>query len=449
MVGPCVDPLASLADFRFVSSADLLLSAIGVSGAAVIAWATWRSPAWAVALVVASVPLQAFARIGLEGSGVTWTQAWAWTFLGAGAMLFASGSIAIRFDLATLLLASVVVCYIVSRHAVVNDVVWQNEVYRWSLALAFFVLARATLRGHRLPSPLLNVTALGAIWTGIVAVIQVATASGPESFQRGGRPRAYATFGEPNTYGAFAAGSLVVLTAFLLFHRPARSRWSTVFQAVGCGSAVVGVVLSQSRGALAATAVVVAAMAALKLNALAVVPRTARAIAAVAICLVPFLAAPDVARRIATSDTPVEVTGSSWAEQERTAHWSAATRMIVDSNGLGVGAGQFDQRYREFTPAWRFRIPQGHAHDAYLQVAAETGLLGGAAYAALFLSVAVSLRRRQRICALSGVAAVALAATGVFALHNLVDYLHVLNLPIILLAWWATALSEGDGMPAS
>ena len=430
-----------------VSVTDLLLSAIGLSGAVATAWATWRYPAWAVALVVASVPFQAFARNGSVECGVTWTQAWSWTFLGTAALLFASGAIAIRFDLPTVLFSGVVVCYIVSRHAAQNDVAWRNEVYRWSLALAFFVLARSRGGGCQLVSPLLAVTTLGAVWTGIVAIVQVATASGPESFQRGGRPRAYATFGEPNTYGAFAAGSLVVLTAFLLFNRPARVRWLTALYVLGGASAAIGLVLSQSRGAVAATAVVLGALVALKVNATTVVRRTARAFAAVAIALVVLLAAPEVARRIAPSDTPVEVTGSSWADQERTAHWSAATGMIVDSNGLGVGAGQFDERYRDFTPAWRFRIPQGHAHDAYLQVAAESGLVGAAAYAALMLAVAVSLRRRQRDCASYGAAAVALAATGVFALHNLVDYLHVLNLPLILLAWWATAIGEGDGMP--
>ena len=427
-----------------MSLSDLLVSVVGLTGVIAVAWATWRSPEWSVALVVATVPLQAFARVGSDQTGVTWTQAWTWTFLVVGALLFASGVLLLRVDPMTVLFTVVVVCYIVSRHAAGNEGTWRNEVYRWSIALAFFVVSRALLPGRWAVWPLVAAVSVGAVWTGAVATVQVLTDSGPESFQRGGLPRAYASFGDPNTYGAFAAGCLVALASSLMFDRSAIGRLASAVVAAGCLFATVGLVLSQSRGALAATVVVVGTMALLKINALARIPRAARVSAAAAIVVMSLLAGPKVAGRVAPADAPIETTTASWADQERGAHWLTATRMVVQSSSLGVGAGQFDDRYRELTPAWRFRIPQGHAHNAYLQVAAETGVVGASTYVALLVAATATFRRRQRSCASTGTAAVALAATGVFALHNLVDYLHVLNLPIILMAWWASALATGD-----
>lgn len=424
---------------------SVLVSAAGLLGALTVAWTACRSPSWAVALVAASVPLQGFARVGSSDTGVTWTQAWLWSFLAVGALLFAAGMLYLRFDLVTNAFAAVVACYIVSRHAATVEPLWRNEVYRWSAVLAFFVVARALLRKSGGAGPLSVVTAFGAIWTGIAAVIQVVGDSGPASFQRGGRPRAYATFGEPNTFGAFAAGCLVVLVASLLFSPANMRRRTTTVSVGGCALAAVGLGLSQSRGAIAAAGLVLGGMLLLKFNGQPQVNRTVRGIAVAAMVVVGMVMGPPVARQVARGDAAVEVTSATWADRERLAHWGAATRMVVRSDGLGVGAGHFDVHYREVTPSWRFRIPQGHAHDAYLQVAAEAGLVGAGVYFALIVAAVATLARRRRPAGSPVAVAIALAATGVFALHNLVDYLHVLNLPLILVAWWTSALAQSEG----
>lgn len=432
-----------------MSMSDLALSAIGLTGAIGVGWLTWRMPTWAVALVVFSVPLQAFARIGSDQAGITWTQGWLWTSLAMAALLLAARVISIRVDLMTVLLATVVVCYIVSRHASVDGQTWRNEVYRWSVTLAFFVCARALLRGCGSATPMLVVTAIGAIWTGITAGVQVAGDVGPSSFERSGRPRAYASFGEPNTYGAFAGGCLVVLAAYLLYGRRVEGRWGSQLMVAGCAFAVVGLGLSQSRGALAATGVISGVMVVVKLSGLNRVPPVVRVAAAVATVVLALFGVTRVADGIGGGRHHVEVTSASWANQERLAHWGAATALVAESDGLGVGAGQFDTRYRAATPAWRFRISQGHAHNAYLQVAAEAGLIALGAYVAMIATVIFGLGRRIQLFGVTVAPVGALALTGAFALHNLVDYLHVLNLPIILVAWWAMAFGQSEGSTAS
>ena len=84
-------------------------------------------------------------------------------------------------------------------------------------------------------------------------------------------------------------------------------------------------------------------------------------------------------------------------------------------------------------------------HNAYLQVAAEAGVIGLGAYLALLIAVSTGLVRRIRRSGTTLATVAAITATAVLALHNLVDYLHVLNLPIILMAWWATALAQSEG----
>ena len=428
-----------------LSVLELVLSAVGLLGVVVVARSVWRSPIWAVALVVLSVPLQAYGRVGSDGVGITWTQAWLWTFLAAATILFAAGFISFRVDLISFSFSFVVVCYIVSRHAAVDAQAWRNEVYRWSITLAFFVVARGMLRDRPKAGPLVVVTIMGAIWTGVVAIAQVLGEHGPESFRRAGFPRAFASFGEPNTYGAFAAGCLVVLAAILLFDRSRSSSWRPYSCALGCWIAAVGVGLSQSRGAILATSLVLGTMLIFRLNQSGWFSSSARVVLVVTISAASMIAAPRLAAEVTSGGTGVEVTSASWADQERLAHWGAASRMIVESRGVGIGAGQFDAQYRALTPSWRFRIPQGHSHSAYLQVAAEAGMLGVGAYAVLLLSVFGSLGRRIRQAGSSLTAVLALVATGVFALQNLVDYLHVLNLPIILVAWWALALGQSEG----
>jgi O-antigen ligase len=196
--------------------------------------------------------------------------------------------------------------------------------------------------------------------------------------------------------------------------------------------------LSLSRGAALGA---LAALLTLGLIRLATAPWSLRVLAVAVGLLALLIVAQPVAQRLTTLDEPVQVMPGNFAEQERRAHWGAALRMLREQPVTGVGAGQFNLRYRELTPAWRFRIPRGHAHNAYLQVAAETGLAGLVGYLALLATVGWSIARRWRAGSASRpVLAAAAAVTAVWLAHGLVEYLHVLNLGLIIVAWWALAM---------
>jgi O-antigen ligase len=138
----------------------------------------------------------------------------------------------------------------------------------------------------------------------------------------------------------------------------------------------------------------------------------------------------------------VLVTPENFAVQERLAHWRAGLAMAKQYPYLGVGAGNYSTRFREFTPEWRFRISRGHAHNAYVHVAAQSGFLGLGAYLIFCAGVASQLLTAWRAAGDGPAKPLVVGAIGVsvaFAVHNVFDYLHVLSLPVQLAVLWALA----------
>jgi O-antigen ligase len=122
----------------------------------------------------------------------------------------------------------------------------------------------------------------------------------------------------------------------------------------------------------------------------------------------------------------IEVTDANFAVLERMAHWQSALRMWTDHPWLGVGIGNYEPVYARYAlPLWP--LPLGHAHNYYLNVAAEAGLLGLGAYLLVWgVALLVSLRSLRRSWGWHW--AVALGVFGALvhlSVHNLFDNLFV------------------------
>lgn len=358
-------------------------------------------------------------------------------------------------------LAACLLALLFSVAAAADLAAWVDEVYVWGNGLAAFVIATQAIRTAGQAWWLVRVMALGVIALAVVAVWQVAADIGPASYEVGGLLRAYATFGGPNSFAKYLEMTVPLLAALSGTWLVAASPWlsgrvpviaRTIPRSVGllgtAGTLAGGLALAltQSRGGWIGAAVGLAVIAVL----LGGVYRWTFTVAAFAIVLVVILTpiGDRVALRfgsealgIQTSSSPVRVTPANWAVQERLAHYRAGLHMVRDHPWLGVGAGNFNDRYREETEVWRFRIPRSHAHNAYIQMAAQSGVVGLGAYAALL--VVVGWRLRVRLRETGGSArVVVIGAIGVsvaVATHNLFDYLHVGILPIQLSLIWALA----------
>jgi O-antigen ligase len=125
----------------------------------------------------------------------------------------------------------------------------------------------------------------------------------------------------------------------------------------------------------------------------------------------------------------VKVGPANYAVVERMAHWQAAWGMFSDRPWLGVGIGNYEPVY----PAYALQgwpEPLGHAHNYYLNIAAEAGLIGLGAYLVLwgaaFWQAWKVVRAAQGYW--RGMAAGILGVLTHLSVHNFFDNLYVHNM---------------------
>jgi O-antigen ligase len=127
------------------------------------------------------------------------------------------------------------------------------------------------------------------------------------------------------------------------------------------------------------------------------------------------------------------VTDANFSAVERAAHWLAGVRMFADHPLLGVGIGNYAAAYPAYHPrGWYAAL--AHAHNYYINVAAEAGVIGLAAYvllagSALWYSYAAI---RQSSGNLSAVPLGVLGALVAISFHNLFDVLYVHGMVALL-----------------
>lgn len=124
---------------------------------------------------------------------------------------------------------------------------------------------------------------------------------------------------------------------------------------------------------------------------------------------------PEAVERIET----VKKFDAEQSVSERFLMWRSALDMIGDNPMMGVGFGNFEQKYqREYIQPEARERWQGHAHNTYLQLWAETGLIGLAIYCSMFGYILVwSWRRRS-----SDYAAMIFFSTAGFLMYSMTDY---------------------------
>jgi O-antigen ligase len=125
----------------------------------------------------------------------------------------------------------------------------------------------------------------------------------------------------------------------------------------------------------------------------------------------------------------VPINNDNFAIVERLAHWQAAYYMASAHPFLGVGLGNYEVVYSDYAlPSWPRAL--GHAHNDYLNVLAETGIIGLSVYlvgwAFIFYWTIRALRQPDRI--MRSVVLGLLGAWTHLAVHSFVDKLYVNNI---------------------
>jgi putative inorganic carbon (hco3(-)) transporter len=207
------------------------------------------------------------------------------------------------------------------------------------------------------------------------------------------QPRLAGPIGEKNFYAQFMF--VLVPVGLLLFAaHPQRSRR---FLALGfTGVIAAGGAMTASRGGAIGLALALLVLAAIRF-----LPLRHLLVAVIGIGVV-FSTSPRYVDRLTSIGSvtgvvseesyPGEVDGATLG---RLGANVAALRVFAENPVIGVGPGRFNSYYRDQAIEAGLRVHEGDraAHNLYLQVAAETGLLGAVA---LFGAIAVTLRDLAR-----------------------------------------------------
>lgn len=346
-----------------------------------------------------------------------------------------------------------------------------KELIKWLEVLALYLVVSHEMRAAP-RSPWLRPLVVAFLVSGALAALhgiyQFLFQVGPEPFILFGRfMRAHGAFEQPNPYGGYLGLTLPLavglVAAWLLRMGPRLPiRWLAL--ALGCGALMLAALaMSWSRGAWLGFAAALVAMA------IAAVARSGRgavlAMALVAILAYVLLAGgvalvpPSVVARFADLAPQLglggladvrgaEVTDANFAVLERMAHWQSALAMWSNHLWFGVGMGNYEPAYSLYAlPLWS--APLGHAHNYYLNIAAEAGLVGLLAYLLLWsLALLGAWRSVRRASGWSfGLALGILGVLVHLSVHNFFDnlYVHAMYLHLAILV----ALAGGHSWEAS
>ncbi|NNJ11397.1 O-antigen ligase family protein [Chloroflexales bacterium ZM16-3] len=337
----------------------------------------------------------------------------------------------------------------------------------------------------RLPTPwkiigLLACLLLAPAIDAAAGIVQFWYGIGPASFGvGGGHVRAYGTIGQPNSFAGYMNQSWplavsLAACALIWLWRGARRRLGLLALAglgVLSGLLLAGLLASFSRGGWVGALGGAAAMALGSIPQLA--PRLRRAawqsvaLAAGGLALVLALGGggllpASLAGRLGSITTSlrifdvrgVMITPENFAVVERMAHIQAGWNMFLRHPITGVGPGNFTAAFEQTPRSGELPITvrpwyasRGHAHNYYLNMAAEAGGLGAVAYLLLLGAVGIHAARaivRARGLLWRGVAVGCAGITAALAVHNLFENLHVLNMGLQLGTTWALLVAAED-----
>jgi O-antigen ligase len=415
--------------------------------------ATLVHPQLGVLLIVPAVPFGSLRQWTVGGLNVSLTEALVVLAVSAWLMrMVALRNARVSIPPLVLPLTAMVGAFLLSLFASGSLPASLKEIAKWVEVLALFVLVSNEF-GRRWNQALVAVILGTGAAVALHGIYQFVFKVGPEAFVLFERfMRAHGTFEQPNPYAGYLGLTLplaVGLVGVGVLRVGGRVRWTWLVWAAGCGGLMfVALIMSWSRGAWLGVAMAIGVMvialvvhsgrAAVLAGVLAVLlgyvllagglARLPQAIVQRFSDLVPYLGVVDV--------RGLEVTDANFAVLERMAHWQSAVGMWTDRVWLGVGIGNYAAVYPRYAlPLWP--LPLGHAHNYYLNVAAETGVVGLLVYVWLWVAALLtSWRAVQRSGGWQlGVALGVLGMVVHLSVHNLFDnlYVHGMYLHIAIL----------------
>ncbi|MEZ4709953.1 MAG: O-antigen ligase family protein [Caldilineaceae bacterium] len=370
------------------------------------------------------------------------------------------------------------------------------EVVKWVQVLTLILLIRQMVPKEQAAWLTAAIVAGGAAQA-LLGIYQFVFRIGPEWFAILGRfMRASGSFSQPNPFAGYLGLILPVPVSLCLWalgqvrrSSPWRRRWQMMLVVLLSGGAAglvaAGLLASWSRGGwLGAAAAMIAVVGLRSRRSIAILLTTVLAAAVILLAGVNLAAAfAHNAAGESAANSPLTaisarfanvsayfglhqggleaalkepVNDDNFAIIERLAHWSAALRMWSQAPWFGVGPGNYAVLYpaiiEQDTQLLRWPDPLGHAHNIYLNVLAESGLMGLAGYLLFWLVVVGWLWRKSRARTPKQAhhngwnQALALGVIGIvvhLSVHNVVDNLFVQG-NYLLIGFWLALIEITD-----
>ena len=429
----------------FLSRAPLTVAAVAIAAPILVAAILWK-PAVAVALIGFAVPFGSLKEFHAAGAQITVTEGlvflllFVWLFRMADRRKFPSFPAVWLYPL---------LCFIgaitLSLAVALSLKAALPEMVKWAEVLLVYLSVRAFV-SHEQALWVAASAILAADLEALLGAWQFFTMHGPEGFVLYGRfMRAYGTFQQPNPFAGYLGLILPVALSLALWAllewdgNAIRKRWWAIGFYGGSALLILTAIgMSWSRGAWLGLLFGIATVIVIRPR------RSFYAIsAALAVGVVAILAvAPGVVRLPGVlasrmSDvysflsggmdlSRIQVTDANFSSVERLAHWLAGMRMWADHPWLGVGIGNYPVFYSLYNvPRWQEAL--GHAHNYYINTAAEAGIVGLLGYLTMWIGGLKALWRGRKASS-GATAALAIGAMGSLmhlGVHNGFDNLFV------------------------
>ncbi|MBV9230292.1 MAG: O-antigen ligase family protein, partial [Chloroflexi bacterium] len=252
-----------------------------------------------------------------------------------------------------------------------------KELSKWLELVTVILLGVQYIRTRHQIWTLVVIICLAAISQAFLGYIQYFFNLGPASFVRSDSLRVYGTFDQPNPYAGYIDMTLTLVIALTLLAGNWKTRILAGLTTVLLAPMIVPPIwLTQSKGGIVAFTVALLFIVTLGM------PHLRKLIGAGTIAVLAFVAAylagrvPDrlfapILRILGLIDISFTApTSQDFATAERVAHWIAGIRMFLDHPWLGVGIGSYPDAYPKYFITI-FVNPLGHAHNYYINIAAE------------------------------------------------------------------------------
>jgi O-antigen ligase len=267
-----------------------------------------------------------------------------------------------------------------------------KEISKWLEFLVLLLLGTQYIRTRRQVWTIVVITCLAGITQALFGYIQFFFDIGPTSFIRDASLRIYGTFDQPNPYAGYINLPLSIALALMLLG----SNWKTrILAGVTVFFLATAEFLTQSRGgevAIAAALLFIVTVGIPRLRVVVGLLSLASLVGAAAylVGLIPTYLFNPILTKLGLVDISLsKPTDQTFSTAERLAHWIAGLRMFFDHPLLGVGIGNYAQAYPQYFVTI-FTDPLGHAHNYYINIAAETGSIGLIAYILFILAIFIA-----------------------------------------------------------